>query len=94
MRTRRALRAQLTESTARRRSRVQLSQGHPMSKDQVLFYKIPDAPASVGAGGIIGPLVDSIGSRFRSAVEGLVDADLAYKNRGLHDPRRADPSHP
>ena len=50
-----------------------------MSKDQVPFYKIPDAPASVGAGGILGRLVDSIGFRFRWAVEGMVDDDLAFK---------------
>ena len=50
-----------------------------MSKDQVPFYNIPDAPASVGAGAVMGRLADSVGFRFRWAVEGLVDADLAYK---------------
>ena len=50
-----------------------------MSKDQVPFYKIPDAPAKVAAGAILGRLVDAIGFRFRWAVEGMVDADLAYK---------------
>jgi hypothetical protein len=50
-----------------------------MSKDQVPFYKIPDAPASVTAGAIMGRLADSVGFRFRWAVEGLVDADLAFK---------------
>jgi hypothetical protein len=50
-----------------------------MSKDDVPFYKIPDAPASVGAGAIMGRLADSVGFRFRWAVEGLVDADLPYK---------------
>jgi hypothetical protein len=50
-----------------------------MSKDAVPFYKIPDTPASVSAGAIMGRLADSVGFRFRWAVEGLVDADLAYK---------------
>ena len=50
-----------------------------MSKDHVPFYKIPDAPATVGAGAILGRLVDAIGFRFRWAVEGMVDTDLAYK---------------
>jgi hypothetical protein len=50
-----------------------------MSKDQVPFYRIPDAPASVNAAAILGRLVDAVGFRFRWAVEGMIDADLAYR---------------
>jgi hypothetical protein len=50
-----------------------------MSKEHVPFYKIPDAPASVTAGTILSRLVDAIGFRFRWAVEGMADSDLAYK---------------
>jgi hypothetical protein len=50
-----------------------------MGSDQVPFYKIPDAPAAVTAGTILGRLVDSVGFRFRWAAEGLQDADLAYR---------------
>jgi hypothetical protein len=50
-----------------------------MSKDQGPFYKIPDAPASLNAGAVLGRLVDSLGFRFRWATEGMGDADLSYK---------------
>jgi len=50
-----------------------------MGKDTVPFHTIPDAPPSVSAGAIMGRVADSVGFRFRWAVEGLVDADLAYK---------------
>ena len=69
----------LAEVACRRYRGYCRARGLPMSKDQVPFYKIPDAPASVGAGGIMGRLVDSVGFRFRWAAEGLVDADLAFK---------------
>ena len=50
-----------------------------MSRDQVPFHRIPDAPATVSAGTILGRLVDAVGFRFRWAVEGMTDADLPWK---------------
>ena len=50
-----------------------------MSKEQVPFYRIPDTPAVVSAGTILGRLVDAVGFRFRWAVEGMTDADLPFQ---------------
>ena len=50
-----------------------------MSAEAVPFHTIPEPPASVTAGTILGRLADGIGFRFRWASEGLKDSDMAYK---------------
>ena len=43
------------------------------------FFTIPDPPASVGAGAILGRLADGIGFRYRWATEGIGAADLPFR---------------
>ena len=50
-----------------------------MSAEAGSFHTIPEPPAAVTAGAILGRLADAIGFRFRWASEGLTDADLPYK---------------
>jgi len=50
-----------------------------MNNPGLPFHSIPDAPAAVSAGAVLGRLVDGIGFRFRWATEGLADGSLAFK---------------
>lgn len=50
-----------------------------MSAESVPFYTIPDPPASMSAGAVLGRLADAIGFRFRWATEGMSDADMPCK---------------
>ena len=50
-----------------------------MSADAVAFYTIPEPPAAMSAGAILGRLADAVGFRFRWASEGVRDADLPFK---------------
>ncbi len=50
-----------------------------MSADTVPFSTIPEPPATVSAGAILGRLADAVGFRFRWATENIQEADLPFK---------------
>ena len=43
------------------------------------YRVLPDAPAAVASGAVLGRLVDGIGFRYHWATEGLEDGDLAFR---------------
>jgi hypothetical protein len=43
------------------------------------YTTIPEPPASMGAGAVLGRLADGIGFRYRWATEGLGAADMSFK---------------
>lgn len=50
-----------------------------MQKEEEGFPIIPDAPASMSAGAILGRLADGIGFRYRWATEGIAATDLSFR---------------